>query len=267
MSGFSITWLDLREDADQRARDGVLANKAIAALAQTDAPQAPNLAVDLGAGTGSTLRALQKLGANDVVWRLVDHDGALLNEALRRHRKEFVIEDHQCDLQIIDELPLAGARLVTASALFDLCSKDFTHALCTKIGAQNTGLYAALNYDGSTTWHPAHPFDEQVLAAFNQDQQRDKGLGPALGPNATSALKGALESLGYSVEVTSSPWKLDSNDKALLQELIEGIRNAVADSLDHQALEQWVQFRLNNLDDCRCVVGHTDLLALPNAQG
>ncbi len=263
MSGFSITWLDLREDADQRARDFALADKAISALGDMDAPQAPNLAVDLGAGTGSTLRALQKLGANDVVWRLVDHDGTLLNEALRRHRKEFVIEDHQCDLQIVAELPLAGARLVTASALFDLCSESFINALCARISAQNTGIYAALNYDGTTTWHPSHPFDEQVLAAFNQDQQRDKGLGPALGPQATSILKAALEKAGYSVEIASSPWKLDSNDEALVKELIAGIHTAVAKSLDHEMLAQWVQFRLDNLSTGTCVVGHADLLALP----
>ncbi len=263
MSGFSITWLDLRESADQRARNPILASKALAALVDPQAPQAPGLAVDLGAGTGATLRVFKNLGANDIVWRLVDHDGALLDEALRRHRREFVIEDHQCDLRIVDELPLAGARLVTASALFDLCSEEFVGALCPRISAQNTGLYAALNYDGTTNWQPTHPLDDQVLAAFNQDQLRDKGLGPALGPQATAVLKQTLENAGYDVQIGVSPWQLDAQDSALLTELIAGIANAVATSLDAKALEQWRQFRLDNIRNGTCEVGHSDLLALP----
>lgn len=263
MSGFSITWLDLREDADQRARDNTLAERAIDALMEVDAPQAPGLAVDLGAGTGATLRALQKLDARDVVWRLVDNDGALLDEALLRHRKEFIIEDHQCDLQIVDELPLAGARLVTASALFDLCSEEFVRALCTRIRQQNTGLYAALNYDGTTSWRPPHPLDEQVLAAFNQDQLRDKGLGAALGPQATQVLQEILESLDYRVEIANSPWELGADDEAMLKEFIQGITEAVAQTVDAQALAQWRTFRLDNINTGKCIVGHTDLLALP----
>jgi len=263
MSGFSISWLDLREAADQRARDNTLSEKAIAALTDLEGPQAPGLAVDLGAGTGATLRALQQLGVKDVVWRLVDHDGALLDEALRRHRKECIIEDHQCDLQVVYELPLAGARLVTASALFDLCSQEFIDSLCARIGEQKSGVYAALNYDGTTVWHPTHPLDAQVLTAFNQDQLRDKGLGMALGPQASQALQAALQSYDYSVETASSPWQLGPEDEAMVKEFIQGISAAVANTVDAEALEQWRNFRLENASSGKCIVGHTDLLALP----
>ena len=54
MDDFPISWLDLREGADHAARDpGLLA----AAAAIVDAADDP-LVVDLGCGTGSTLRAL-----------------------------------------------------------------------------------------------------------------------------------------------------------------------------------------------------------------
>ena len=265
MSGFSISWLDLREPADIDGRDKSLALKALVALRDEHKPLAPRLAVDLGAGTGSTLRAMLNLGGDDILWRLVDLDGALLDEALRRHGQDFVIEDHQADLSVVEELPLSGARLVTASALFDLASQEFLERLCERISAQGTGLYAALNYDGTTQWQPAHPFDEQVLEAFNRDQRRDKGFGDALGPDATRALQLALEPKGYTVEIANSPWQLNGNDAELVIALIDGIAEAVEEAVDAEALAQWHNFRVAHADSGTCIVGHTDLLALPTS--
>jgi len=263
MSGFSISWLDLREPADKCGRDKDLAQKALAMLRDEQAAQASRLAVDLGAGTGSTLRALADLGGDDIIWRLVELDGELLDEALRRHGHDFVIEDHQSDLSIVEELPLSGARLVTASALFDLASQDFLDSLCERITTQGTGLYAALNYDGTTLWQPSHPLDEAVLDAFNRDQRRDKGFGPALGPEATAALQLALETQGYRVEIANSPWRLDGSDAELVIALANGIADAVADGFDAEAIAQWRGFRLDHAHRGTCIVGHTDLLAIP----
>lgn len=265
MSGFSIYWLDLREPADISGRDKDLAQKALAVLRDEHRALAPRLAVDLGAGTGSTLRALLDLGGDDILWRLVDLDGALLDEALLRHGQDFVIEDHQSDLSVVEELPLSGARLVTASALFDLVSQEFLDRLCDRIAAQGTGLYAALNYDGNTAWQPTHPLDGQVLDAFNRDQRRDKGFGEALGPYATRALQLALEPRGYVVQIANSPWRLDGSNAELVTALINGITEAVIETIDKEPLEQWRKFRLEHAHSGSCIVGHTDLLALPEA--
>lgn len=263
MSGFSITWLNLREPADLSGRDKGLAQQALAALRDEHGALAPRLAVDLGAGTGSTLRALLSLGGDDILWRLVDLDGALLDEALRRHGQDFVIEDYQADMSIVEELPLSGARLVTASALFDLVAQEFLERLCERIAAQGAGLYAALNYDGTTLWQPAHPLDAQVLDAFNRDQRRDKGFGEALGPDAARALQLALESRGYSVQTANSYWHLDGADAELIIVLIDGICDAVHETIAQEPLAQWRQFRVGHAHSGTCIVGHTDLLALP----
>lgn len=266
MSSFSIAWLDLREGADFAARDKTLVTQALNWLGQaTDRVSPDRIIVDLGAGTGSTLRALSKLGANNIVWRLVDLDGKLLDEALRRHGKSCLIEDYQADLTIIEELPLTGAHIVTASALFDLASSTFIDELVARLDARKTAVYAALNYDGTTTWSPAHPLDEKVLTAFNQDQHRDKGFGPALGPDCTEYLQKALENKGYAVTIQPSPWQLAAKDHAMLTELINGIAAAVSEGygLTPQALEDWKNFRIANVADGNCTVGHWDLLALP----
>jgi hypothetical protein len=280
MSGFALGWLDLREKADREARDPALARQAqqwLAAGSETAVVDA--IVVDLGAGSGSTLRALAGLhadaaaGACNLVWRLVDHDGVLLDEALRRHGKTCLIEDYQLDLAVIDELPLGGARLVTASALFDLASAAFAAQLIARIAGYRdgrfTGLYAALNYDGSTAWTPQHPLDAAVLAAFNADQRRDKGMGPALGPDATTFLQAELSAAGYTVLLADSPWRLGPIDQALVRELVRGIAAAVISGhgLDAEQVQDWEQFRLAHAMEGTCTVGHQDLLALPTGIG
>lgn len=266
MSGFSIAWLDLREGADFAARDKTLVIELLSWLGQATDPISPDrILVDLGAGTGSTLRALTKLGANNIVWRLVDLDGKLLDEALRRHGRNFLIEDYQSDLTIVNELPLTGVHVVSASALFDLASADFIDKLTDRIDARKTAVYAALNYDGTTAWTPSHPLDEAVLNAFNQDQRRDKGFGPALGPECTDYLQRALENKGYRVTIKPSPWKLSAQDHAMLGELINGIATAVSEGygLNAGELTDWKNFRVAHIADGTCTLGHWDLLALP----
>ncbi len=264
MSGFSISWLDLREPADVKARAKSLAHQALSWL-ESSSNGFDNIVTDLGSGTGSSVRALSTLGARNIVWRLVDHDGNLLDEALKRHSKQMLIEAYQSDLTIIEELPFGGVHLVTASALFDLASREFVDALVERLAQQKTALYVALNYDGITEWTPAHPLDKAVLDAFNQDQRRDKGFGLALGPDATEYLQHALEAEGYKIFVAESPWLLGTQDQELVRELIVGIADAVSNNygLAHDALNEWQTFRLAHTQQGTCKVGHLDLLALP----
>ncbi len=267
MSGFSIDWLDLREAADRRARDKALRERTRQWLAEDTSPGKAPVVVDLGAGTGSTLRALSTQAS--LTWRLVDNDQTLLAEAQRRHGSTHSIETCIADLANIETLPLAGARLITASALFDLVSADFIEALANdlKIRCQENpvGLYTALNYDGSTQWTPVHPLDDVVLQAFNRDQRKDKGFGPALGPDAGRAIARVFAEAGFEVYSASSPWVVDGADQAMVSSLITGIAGAVSGSpeIDSQALEDWVRFRQSQVDAGTCTVGHTDLLALP----
>ena len=268
MSGFSVDWLDLREPADLRARDATLLAQAKSWLG--DNPT--SIVVDLGTGTGSTLRAFIDSGDSESGtphWRLLDQDAQLLGEARKRHGCSHKLETCELDLAKVSELPLAGSRLVTASALFDLVSAPFIDSLTTSLQAQfqvePVGLYAALNYDGTTEWTPGHPLDGLVLSAFNRDQRRDKGFGQALGPDNCIYLEQRLSEAGFAVSSARSPWILSAIDGALMIELIHGIASAVADdpTLDSESLRGWRDFRLAKVKIGKCIVGHRDLLALP----
>jgi hypothetical protein len=260
MSGFSVSWLDLREPADRIARDSGLLRTLLAWLAPVKMP----VIVDLGSGTGATLRALTGVETINSLWRLVDLDGNLLGEADRRHANTHPLEIYQADLTQVAQLPLEGANLVTASALFDLTSRDFCAGLVARLD-KGSAFYAALNYDGITRWTPAHPLDDTVLEIFNRDQLRDKGFGPALGPYATDYLREKLAQAGFVLHTASSPWRLDGTQESLTRELIVGIAGAVADHMDSAALKDWCNFRMRHAASGTCVVGHQDLLALPAA--
>lgn len=258
MSGFSIAWLDLREAADRRARDVALLQRVQSWLHAQPEP----CILDLGAGTGATLRATQ---LHQAEWHLVDFDPALLAEAQRRHGAEFIVHTHHCDLLELAALPFAQATLVTASALFDLCSALFCDALVARLAAHGLPLYAALSYDGHMSWSAAHPLDAEVTAAFNRDQLRDKGFGgPALGPDAVAYLQESLRKQGYTVRTARSPWVLGPADAALVEELCRGCAAAVAAFITPAALHEWLDFRLAQARSGSCIVGHLDLWAYPS---
>lgn len=260
MSGFEARWLDLREPADIAARDSALLAAAAAYLAAR--PQA--LAVDLGCGTGSTLRTLGPL-VPGLRWRLVDNDPALLAEAERRRPPGSVVETVLADLGDLDALQLRPARLATASALFDLASRDFVAGLAGRLAREKIGLYAALSYDGTIVFDSPHAEDAAMVALFNAHQRGDKGLGPALGPDAGAVLAEELAGHGLTVRTEPSPWRLDASMAGLQAKFVEGIATAVRETgeLPEAAIAAWLEARLAETASSGCKVGHLDVLALP----
>jgi SAM-dependent methyltransferase len=250
--GFDPAWLGLREPADAAARDPELLAAAAAYLG------AGALAVDIGCGTGATVRAFAESAPEGLRWRLVDNDPRLLALAVEDRGGEAV----EADLADPARIPLDGARLVTASAFFDLVSEAWVDALVARLARRGIGLYAALSYDGGLDWAPELAADAEVRVAFNAHQRRDKGFGPALGPAASEALAAAFARHGYAVRQRPSPWRLGPGEAALQEALVAGIA-AAAGETGLAAAEAWGQARRAASGVSSCTVGHADLLALP----
>ena len=271
MSGFSIEWLNLREASDHKARDRHLLKTAANWL--NDLKSKDKVIVDLGAGTGSTIRGLQRHTtlAPSIQWRLVDDDPELLAEAVRRHSEEYSIESFLVDLSATQKLPLESVSLITASALLDLVSSNFIRDLCQLIKEKNEdqplGFYSALNYDGCIKWTPFHPLDASILMNFNADQRRNKGFGPALGPDATDFLTRQFHCTKFQCLSAKSPWLLGSADYLLAESLINGISDVAiqTDGLTNSEIQDWKTFRIKNVRTGTCYLGHTDILVLPNS--
>jgi SAM-dependent methyltransferase len=251
---FSAEWLALRAPADDAARDQGLLRAAVAE-ARRRAGQAAPVILDLGCGTGATARALGPY-LPAARWRLIDGDADLLARAVAATGGE----GHCRDLDDLAGLPLAGAHLVTASALLDLMPRGWLETLAARLAAEGVGLYAALSYDGAMRWEPALPADAAVTAAFNAHQRGDKGLGPALGPDAAQAAAEVFAAAGFAVRLADSPWTLGPDQAVLQAELMDGIATAAAEA-GCAAAAAWRSSR--SATDGRCIIGHRDLLALP----
>ncbi len=278
MSGFSADWLALREPADHRARNPDL----LVALQRRFAGRDTLSVVDLGCGAGSNIRALAPALPRRQRWRLVDHDRALLGVAreriarwgevredagselkVTREGRDLTVAFQEADLAADLDGALAGApHLVTAAALFDLVSPAWIERCVEAVVAQGAVFYTVLTYNGTETWHPPHPADAAIRAAFHAHQGGDKGFGPAAGPRATDALAEAFSRAGYRVRSADSPWRLGAGDRALIAELAEGTARAVRETgrVPETEIASWREARLA---DATCVVGHTDLLAFP----
>ncbi len=252
MTGFSSDWLALREPADAAARDtGLIARLADWAVGR------PLRVVDLGCGTGASWRALARhLPGAD--WLLIDNDPALLAEAARRTGAKT----RRADLADDPAALVAGADLVSASALFDLCSAAWIDRLIAALPA-GAAVYAALSYNGFETWTPAHPLENKALAAFHAHQRREKGFGVALGPESTDHLAERLRTSGRTVTTARSDWRLGDNNRPLIAALADGAAEAVAETgaLSGAALADW---RAARRAAAKVVIGHLDVLGLPS---
>lgn len=267
MSGFDKSWLSLREPADRQARDKGL----VADLCRYVRQQPEPSLLDIGCGTGSTFRSLNRELPPETQWHLLDYDPQLLQAAAASIGAAPAVRFSQHDLNDLAHLPLDGVQVVTASALFDLCSDRFCAAFAAHLAQLGCGVYAALNYDGQVFWSHAHPLDEAVVAAFNIHQRTDKGLGPALGPDAAESLERHFAGHGFSVKTAESPWQMDRNQAALQRTFLEGFREPCLEvgGVSENELEAWLVWRIAAIDrpESRCIVGHKDVLALPEVSG
>ena len=254
MTGFAADWLALREPYDAAARDRALL-KALAEWAQ-DRPRLQ--VVDLGAGTGSARRALAGMLPADAGWTLIEHDPLLVAAGEKIHPSDRRVRYRQVDLNAdLDAAFVGPADLMTASALIDLVSPTWLDRLATRLTQCRCAAWIGLTYDGDLRFEPPLPDDPAIAAAFDRDMLRDKGFGAALGPQADDALAERLQGHGTLLR-GSSPWVLGTNDRAIIDALIDGIADAASTA---PTVASWRSARHAHTTGMR--VGHRDLLFLP----
>jgi SAM-dependent methyltransferase len=276
MSGFSPEWLTLREPSDHRARDAMLGLK----LADRLQKRGSVTVTDLGCGTGSNIRATYALLGPEQHWTLVDYDPKLLAAArthlkawadratahgnqleLVKSGKRLMVSFREANLTTALDVALGGQPdLITASALFDLCSAEFISRFAKAVVQRKAVFYTVLTYNGIQKWTPNHPADAAMLGAFHTHQMTDKGFGPSTGPNAPATLADSFKANGYTVHEGDSPWLLGRSDHALVDALAPGFAGAVAElgTVPAATIAAWHAVTRHG-----CEVGHTDTLALP----
>jgi hypothetical protein len=283
---FVTGWLTLRERLDRLARDRRLA----VTLAQR-LPMRPAI-LDLGAGTGSLFRFMAPIIARPQRWIFADADRSLIEAAFdltadwarksgftprsrRGSRMPALSIGTPQGLWRIDALaidlakaprglPLDEVDAVTCSALLDLASRHWMERLFEVLC---TPFYASMTVDGRDAWFPPHPADATVRLAFRRDQRREKGLGPALGVEATRTAEELLTALGFDTLAADSDWRIVRGERSLGRLLAGMTARAASQAMPARAgtIGNWYRARLDDAGRARLAIciGHSDILGFP----
>ena len=266
MSGFSDAWLSARAAWDAPARNRAVQDALIDWAGKRASNGKRLRIVDLGAGNGNNQRHLAPLLPVPVDWMLVDNDQVLLARAERAAslKPGDTLVREMTDLAHADLAKLiAGADLVTASALFDLVSQDWLDTLLDALKGEGAALLAVLTYDGRMEAST----DQEALAAVrelvNRHQRTDKGFGPALGPDASGALSAGLAARAYDVRDGESDWIVGVVDPGA-SELVGGWVEAASEMAPERSgdVEAWAE-ALYAAPEAMIRVGHRDHFAVP----
>jgi hypothetical protein len=265
-------WLALRERADAAARSLALVRELREKL---PAPRdSATLRVhDLASGAGSMARWLAPILPGPQHWLLHDLDGDLLAVANAHppgrssDGATVTVEPQTTDVMHLEAQVLAGADLVTASALLDMMTEREVADLVDACAALRCPVLICLSVVGDVALSPTHHLDDRIAKAFNAHQRRSTERGYLLGPDAATFAAGAFSAHGLEVRLEPTPWRLRPTDARLVADWFEGWFGAAleheADLVTEAALygaERRAQARAGLLE---VTVGHVDLLALP----
>ncbi len=269
----SSDWLALREPADAAAR----APDLVAHLAPHLPPAAPRVIHDLGCGTGAMGRWLAPLLPGSQHWVLHDRDADLLAVAVAdppgpaADGAAVTVEARQSDITALHPDDLAGATLITASALLDLLTGDELDALVTACAGAGCPVLLTLSVVGRVGLTPADPLDSRIAAAFDAHQRRTTAGGRLLGPDAVAAAVERFRGAGAEVLVRSSPWRLGALQSGLVAEWFTGWVGAACEQEAELAAEAGAYARRRLAEaaagQLAVVVDHADLLVLPRPDG
>jgi hypothetical protein len=256
----SPKWLLLREPADAAARSAELADRLVGHLATAD-----RLVIhDLGGGSGAMGRWLAPRLPGPQHWVVHDRDAALLELAAAGapgpagDGAAVTVEARRSDITRVTPRDLAGASLITASALLDLLTAEgLVRMLRVCTGCP---LLLTLTVVGRVVLSPVDPLDARIGAAFTAHQRR----GGLLGPDAVPA---AIDQLRGRVLVRPSPWRLDAAHAELAAEWFRGWVAAACEQEPELAAEAG-GYRDRRLEQAAAgelavTVDHADLLVLP----
>ncbi|WP_251096945.1 class I SAM-dependent methyltransferase [Streptomyces sp. Caat 7-52] len=270
---YAPEWLQLREGADATARAQDLLDPLRIRLANLPGRPGGLVVHDLGCGTGSMGRWLAPRLDGAQHWVLHDRDPYLLHFAAVASPRSaadgsrVTVETRRGDVSRLTPDALAGASLVTASALLDVLTREEVETLADACAGAGCPALLTLSVAGRIELTPEDPLDAEITEAFNAHQRRT-GL---LGPDAATVACEAFSERGATVRLHPSPWRLGPEQAALTEQWLRGWVGAAVEQRPELSgsAERYLSARLAACaaGTLRVTVHHTDLLALPGPRG
>lgn len=265
----SPEWLALREPADAASRAAELAE----ALRRSLDDARPVVVHDLGCGTGSMARWLAPRLPGPQLWVMYDQDPVLLRHAAAalparaRDGRPIAVQARQRDVSNLTDEEMAGATIVTASALLDILTADEVERIVDGCVKARCATLLTLSVVGRVELTPADPLDAEIAEAFNAHQRRMTERGRLIGPSASRMAVALFEHAGAEVVVRPSVWRLGSANTDLLIEWFAGWIGAACEQRPDLTLStaDYVGRRLAEAAEgtLRVDVHHEDVLAWP----
>jgi hypothetical protein len=262
-------WLALREAADAEARARDLVERLERALPSSGC----RVIHDLGCGTGAMGRWLAPVLAGAQHWVVHDRDADLLAVAAAdppgpaADGAPVTVEARHTDVARMHECDLAGATLITASALLDLLTENELDRLAGICAGAGCPVLLTLSVIGRVEITPAAPLDRRVAAAFDAHQRRATERGRLLGPDAVAFAVERFQRLGAGVLLRPSAWRLGPSHSGLAAEWFTGWVGAACEQEIELGTrcEPYARQRLEQASagELAVSVGHVDLLVLP----
>jgi SAM-dependent methyltransferase len=265
----SRRWLALRERADAAARALDLARH----VGRRPPTTGRWLIHDLGCGTGAMGRWLAPLLPGPQHWVAHDRDTDLLEVAAAHppatsaDGEAVTIETKSSDITRLRSRDLAGATLITASALLDLLTEEELVMLIDIGVGSGCPMLLTLSVLGHVELTPPECLDRRVAAAFDAHQRRVTERGRLLGPDAVAVAVEQCGQLGADVRVRPSPWRLGVSHADLSAEWFTGWVGAACEQQVELApeVELYARRRLAQAaaGELAVTVDHADLLVSP----
>ncbi len=264
----SAEWLRLREPADAAARAPELVDELRSIL-----PTGEGAVIhDLGCGSGSMARWLAAQLPAPQHWVMYDRDDDLLALAAAdpppsSDGTPVSIETRRRDVTRLGPGELAGATLITASALLDMMTAEELDRLVVASAGRGCPVLIALSVTGQVEISPPDPLDRFIGEAFNAHQRRVTGAGRLLGPGAVSVAVDGFTRRGLNVLVKPSPWRLGPDQAELAAEWFTGWVAAACEQRPELRVDvpSYARRRLAQAASglLSVTVAHQDLLARP----
>jgi len=159
---------------------------------------------------------------------MYDRDADLLAHAaanvppLTADGSRVTVETRQRDITRLDQRDLAGASLITASALLDMLTAAEVERIARSCVEAGCPALLTISVTGRVALTPSDPLDEVIASAFNAHQRRGDGDGRLLGPDAVGVAADMFAKLGAEVVIRPSRWRLSGSETALMTEWFKG---------------------------------------------
>lgn len=265
----SSDWLALREPADAAARSLALALAAAELIAD-----GPIVVHDLGSGTGSMMRWLAPVLPGPQTWILHDWSANLTEQAMNhvrptdRDNAEISVFGRTGNLADLCPNDLAGASLITASALLDVLTLEELHTIVGGCVAARAPVLFSLSVTGSVQLDPWDERDSAFEGAFNAHQVRYANGRRQAGRHAPPIARDLFAAAGWQVRQSSTLWRMDHQQSDLLSEWFSGWVDAAVEQqpqlqgeADRYRRSRRAQLELGELN---ARVEHMDFLAWPS---